>query len=108
MYHINMVSLVIDMGYGLKIWEMTVSIRSSSVSIWEILSLCLSGQRARPLIPQAVVLPRPLQHMQVPAPRGECAAPLDALWVQRLTLVYFSAQPEACLTHKNIPDPTHP
>jgi len=31
----------IDMGYGLMIWEMSVSIRSSPVSIWDILSLCL-------------------------------------------------------------------
>jgi len=28
------------MGYGPMMWEMTVSIRSSSVSIWDILSLC--------------------------------------------------------------------
>jgi len=39
-YHIDMVILDIDMGYGLMIWEMTVLIRSSSVSIWDILSLC--------------------------------------------------------------------
>jgi len=40
-YHIDMVILDIDMEYGLTIWEMTVSIRSSSISIWDILSLCL-------------------------------------------------------------------
>jgi hypothetical protein len=32
-YHIDMVILDIDMGYGLMIWEMTVSIRSSPISI---------------------------------------------------------------------------
>jgi hypothetical protein len=31
----------IGMEYGLMIWEMTVSIRSSLTSIWDILSLCL-------------------------------------------------------------------
>jgi hypothetical protein len=36
--YIDMVILDIDMGYGLMIWEMTVSIRSSSISIWDILS----------------------------------------------------------------------
>jgi len=39
-YRIGMVILDIDMGYGLMIWEMTVSIRSSPVSIWDILSIC--------------------------------------------------------------------
>ena len=38
-YHIDMVILDIDMGYGQMIWEMTVSIRSSSISIWDILSV---------------------------------------------------------------------
>jgi len=33
-YHIDMVIQDIDAGYGLMIWEMTVS-------IWDILSLCL-------------------------------------------------------------------
>jgi len=40
-YHIDMVILDVVMGYGLMIWEMKVSIRSSSISIWDILSLCL-------------------------------------------------------------------
>jgi hypothetical protein len=31
--------LDIGMGYELMIWQMTVSIRSSSISIWDILSL---------------------------------------------------------------------
>jgi len=35
--HIEIFILDIDMGYGLMIWEMTVSIRSSSISIWDIL-----------------------------------------------------------------------
>jgi len=35
-----MVVLNIDMGCGLMIREMTVSIRSSPISIWDILSLC--------------------------------------------------------------------
>jgi hypothetical protein len=30
-YHIDMVILYIDMGYGLMIWEMTVSIWLSSI-----------------------------------------------------------------------------
>jgi hypothetical protein len=38
-YHIDNVILDIDLGYGLMIWEMTVSIRSSWRSIWDILSL---------------------------------------------------------------------
>ena len=37
--HIDIVILDIDMGYGLMIWEMTASIRSSPISIWDILSL---------------------------------------------------------------------
>ena len=32
-YHIAIVILDIDMGYGLMIWEMTVSIRSSPTSM---------------------------------------------------------------------------
>jgi len=39
-HHIDMVILDIDMGYGLMIWEMTVSIWSSWISMWDILSLC--------------------------------------------------------------------
>jgi len=39
-YHIDMVILDIDMGCGLMIWEMTVWIWSSSISIRNILSLC--------------------------------------------------------------------
>jgi hypothetical protein len=38
-YHIDVVILDIDMGYGLMIWEMKVSIRSSPISMWDILSL---------------------------------------------------------------------
>jgi hypothetical protein len=38
-YHIDMFILDIDMRYCLMIWEMTVSIRSSPISIWDILSL---------------------------------------------------------------------
>jgi len=38
-YHIEMVMLDIDMEYGLMICEMTVSIRSSPIWIWDILSL---------------------------------------------------------------------
>jgi hypothetical protein len=38
-YHIDMVILDIDMAYGLMTWEMTVSIRSSGRSMWDILSL---------------------------------------------------------------------
>jgi len=38
--HIDIVILDINMGCGLMIWEMTASIRSSPISIWDILSLC--------------------------------------------------------------------
>jgi hypothetical protein len=38
-HHIDMVILEIDMGYGLMIWEMTVSIWSSPISIWDIFTL---------------------------------------------------------------------
>jgi hypothetical protein len=44
-WYIDMVILIIDMGYGLMIWEKTVSMWSSSVSIWDILSLCLRVHR---------------------------------------------------------------
>jgi len=37
LYHRDM---VIDMGYGLIMWEMTVSIWSYWMSIWDISSLC--------------------------------------------------------------------
>jgi hypothetical protein len=49
-HHIDMVILDIDMGYGISIWEMTVSIRSSWISIWDILSLCLEVARVRALL----------------------------------------------------------
>jgi len=35
-YHIDMGILDIGMGYGLMMWEMTVSIRSSSMSVWDM------------------------------------------------------------------------
>jgi hypothetical protein len=35
-YHIDMVILDIDMGHGLMIREMTVSIRSFWISIWDM------------------------------------------------------------------------
>ena len=38
-YHIDMGILDIDMGYRLLIWEITVSIRSSPISMWHILTL---------------------------------------------------------------------
>ena len=38
-YHIDMVILDIDVGYGLMIWGMTVSIWLSWISIWDMLSL---------------------------------------------------------------------
>jgi len=38
-YHIDMIIPDIDMGYGLMIWEMIGSIWSSSITIWDILSL---------------------------------------------------------------------
>jgi len=46
-YHIDMVILDIDMGYGLMIWEMTSSMWSSWRSIWDILSLCLEKELLR-------------------------------------------------------------
>jgi hypothetical protein len=42
-HHIDMVILDIGMGYGLMIWEMTVSIWSSPALIWDILSLWTCG-----------------------------------------------------------------
>jgi hypothetical protein len=49
-YHVDLVILDIDIGYGLMIiWEMTVSIWSSPVSIWDILSLWQG--LARPPLP---------------------------------------------------------
>jgi hypothetical protein len=36
-----MVILDIDMGYGLLMWEITVSIWSSPISMWDIFLLCL-------------------------------------------------------------------
>ena len=38
-YHIDKDILDIDVGYGLMIWEMTVSTWSAPISIWDILSL---------------------------------------------------------------------
>jgi hypothetical protein len=35
-HHIDMVILDIDMGHRLMIWEMTLSILSSWISIWDI------------------------------------------------------------------------
>jgi len=46
-YHTDMVILDIDMEYGLIMCEMKVSIRSSSISIWDILLLCLPGATRR-------------------------------------------------------------
>jgi len=37
--NIDMVILDIDIGYGISLWEMTVSILSSCISILDILSL---------------------------------------------------------------------
>jgi hypothetical protein len=39
-YHIDMVILHIDIACGLVIWEMTVSLWSSPISIRDISSLC--------------------------------------------------------------------
>jgi len=63
------VILNIDMGYGLMIWETTPSKRSSPISIWDILLLCLQvpatrGLVADQLIVRAPVLQRPLQRLQ--------------------------------------------
>jgi hypothetical protein len=48
-YHIDMVILDIDIGYGLMIWEMAVSIWSSPTSTWDTLSLCQVLVRNHPL-----------------------------------------------------------
>ena len=48
-YHIDMVILDIDMEYGLMTWEMTVSIRSTPISIWNILSVCIAPASASTL-----------------------------------------------------------
>jgi len=50
-YHIDTVILDIDMGYGLMIRKMTVSIWSSRISMWDILSLC-----STPLLPGSVAI----------------------------------------------------
>ena len=42
-YHIDMVVLDIAMGYRVRIWEMTASIRSSWISIRDIVSLCVTS-----------------------------------------------------------------
>jgi hypothetical protein len=42
-HHIHMVCMNIEMGYGLILWEMTVSIWSSGILISDILSLWLIG-----------------------------------------------------------------
>jgi len=38
-HHIDMVILDTDIGYGLMIWELTVSIWEMTISIWDMLSL---------------------------------------------------------------------
>jgi len=38
-YHMDVVILDLDMGNGLMIWEMTVSMWSTPISRWDILSL---------------------------------------------------------------------
>jgi len=46
-HHIDEVILDINMGCGISIWQMTVSILSSWISIWDILSLwCLISKLA--------------------------------------------------------------
>jgi len=47
-YHIDMVILDVDMGYGLMIWEMTVSIRLSPISILVTLAGTQNIRAARP------------------------------------------------------------
>jgi len=47
-HHIDVIILDIDVGYGLMIWEMTVSTRSSVISILDILSLCGECSSRRP------------------------------------------------------------
>jgi hypothetical protein len=42
-YHIDNVILDVDLGYGILMWEMTVSIRSSPISIWDIDTLGPAG-----------------------------------------------------------------
>jgi hypothetical protein len=67
-HHTDIVILDIDTGYGLMIWEMTVSMWSSPISIWDTLSL-----------------------WSVPLPsKGSSTVPLSAR--QGRTFVHFSAQ----------------
>jgi len=66
-YHIDMVILDVDKGYGLMIWEMTVSIRSSPISIWNILSLC-----SRPYPTEGTGLPRHYVQLLAPDPTWMC------------------------------------
>jgi len=91
-YHIDMVILDIDMGYGLMMWEMTVTIRSSPIWIWDILSLCgralfggmiYGGMLARKT--------NPLYWCQLH----------KLVWArQGLTLVHFSAQLKRILSDR--------
>jgi hypothetical protein len=116
-YHIDMVILDIDMGYGLMIWEMTVSIRSSPISIWDVLSLC---ERPAPQVATSAMsgmvkgrMLRPLCHSH----SATTASASDFVGIASATrepgsspgaytLVHCSAQLEPCLTHTK--HPTHP
>ena len=51
-YHIDIVILDINMGYGLMIWEMTVSIWEMTMSIWDILSLWWQALRRGDILRQ--------------------------------------------------------
>jgi hypothetical protein len=85
-YYIDMVILDIDMGYGPMIWEMTESMWSSAVSIWDMFSLW----------PWLRVLPRVLASFRVA---------LRAASGPGLTLVHFSAELEPCLPQKHSVNP---
>jgi len=67
-HDIYLVILDTDVGYGLMIWEMTVSIWSSPISIWVILSLCLEQLREVGL-PRDRAVPRPHQRVHRRAQR---------------------------------------
>ena len=83
-YHIVMVILDIDMGGGLMMLEMTVSIRSYSISIW------ISRQSALP--PIAAGVGRSCRTARKCAAAAGPCPPLTRATAQGLTLIHFSAQ----------------
>jgi len=91
-HHIDMVILDIDIGYGISIWEMTVSILSFWISIWDILSLWslpCPAACAPPPAPSAALPPPPSAPTRVqPVPRVQRRA-MPPAWTRAFTVVCF-------------------